>query len=148
VAITPYINANTIVQAIRAGVESHIKKECSANEIIESIQETIKGNKFYCSDIVLQMKNESVDINNVEFNSLSFDEATLTERELQIIQFIAEGYTNSQIAAVLYISNHTVNTHRKNIMKKLNVNNTVGIVMYAVKTELVSPNQFSFNSQS
>ena len=148
VAITPYINANTIVKAIRAGVESHIKKECSANEIIESIQETIKGNKFYCSDIVLQMKNESVDINNVEFNSLSYDEATLTERELQIIQFIAEGYTNSQIAAVLYISNHTVNTHRKNIMKKLNVNNTVGIVMYAVKTELVSPNQFSFNSQS
>ena len=63
---------------------------------------------------------------------------------MQIIQFIAEGYTNSQIAAIIYLSNHTVNTHRKNIMKKLNVNNTAGIVMYAVKTEMVSPNQFSF----
>lgn len=148
VAITPYINANTIVQAIKAGIESHIKKECSANEIVESINETIKGNKFYCSDIVSQMRNESVDVNKIKFNTLSYDEANLTERELQIIQFIAEAYTNSQIAAVLYLSKHTVNTHRKNIMKKLNVNNTAGIVMYAVKTQLVSPNQFSFNSQS
>ena len=148
VAITPYINAHTIVQAVRAGIESHIKKECSANEIIESINETINGNKFYCSDIVSQMRNESVDINKIKFNTLSYEDANLTERELQIIQFIAEGYTNSQIAAVLYLSNHTVNTHRKNIMKKLNVNNTAGIVMYAVKTQLVSPNQFSFNSQS
>lgn len=148
VAITPYINASTIVQAIKAGVESHIKKECSANEILESIDETIKGKKFYCSDIVSQMRNESVDINKIKFNTLSYDKANLTERELQIIQLIAEGYTNSQIAAVLYLSNHTVNTHRKNIMRKLNVNNTAGIVMYAVKTELVSPNQFTFNSQS
>ena len=148
VAITPYINANTIVQAIKAGIESHIKKECSAKEIVESIDETIKGHKFYCSDIVSQMRNESVDIKNIEFNTLSYDEANLTERELQVIQFIAEGYTNSQIAAVLYLSNHTVNTHRKNIMRKLNVNNTAGIVMYAVKTQLVSPNQFTFNSQA
>tara|TARA_Y100001968_G_C19384106_1_gene731884 strand:+ start:893 stop:1573 length:681 start_codon:yes stop_codon:yes gene_type:complete len=146
VAITPYINAATIAQAIRAGIESHIKKECSAKEIVESIEDTIKGKKFFCSDIVKQMKTEAVDVNTIEFNSLSFDNKTLSDRELEIIQFIAEGYTNSQIAAVLYLSNHTINTHRKNIMKKLNVNNTAGIVMYAVKTELVSPNQFSFSS--
>lgn len=146
VAITPYINAATIAQAIRAGIESHIKKECSAKEIVESIEDTIKGKKFFCSDIVKQMKNEDVDVKTIEFNSLSFDETHLSDRELEIIQFIAEGYTNSQIAAVLYLSNHTINTHRKNIMKKLNVNNTAGIVMYAVKTELVSPNQFSFSS--
>ena len=146
VAITPYINAATIAQAIRAGIESHIKKECSAKEIVESIEDTINGKKFFCADIVKQMKNESVDVETIEFNSLSFDETSLSDRELEIIQFIAEGYTNSQIAAVLYLSNHTINTHRKNIMKKLNVNNTAGIVMYAVKTELVSPNQFSFSS--
>ena len=148
VAITPYINASTIVQAIRAGIESHIKKECSAKEIVESIEDTLKGKKFFCSDIVNQMKNESVDVDTIEFNSLSFDDENLSDRELEIIQFIAEGYTNSQIAAVLYLSNHTINTHRKNIMKKLNVNNTAGIVMYAVKTKLVSPNQFSFSSAS
>ena len=143
-AITPYTNAQTIVQAVQAGVESHIKKECSIKEIKDAYNATIKGEKFFCDDIIKQMRLENVNIDKISFNSLNTTSAILSERELQIIQFIAEGYTNSQIAAIIYLSNHTVNTHRKNIMKKLNVNNTAGIVMYAVKTEMVSPNQFSF----
>jgi DNA-binding NarL/FixJ family response regulator len=143
-AITPYTNAQTIVQAVQAGVESHIKKECSIKEIKDAYNATIKGEKFFCDDIIKQMRLEKVNIDKISFNSLNTTSANLSERELQIIQFIAEGYTNSQIAAIIYLSNHTVNTHRKNIMKKLNVNNTAGIVMYAVKTEMVSPNQFSF----
>ena len=146
VAITPNINAATIAQAVRAGIQSHVKKQCSAVEIVKSVEDTINGRRFFCSDIAKQIKKEALDINTVEFNSLNFDTISLSSRELEIIKFIAEGYTNSQIAAVLYLSNHTINTHRKNIMKKLNVNNTAGIVMYAVKTELVSPNQFSFSS--
>lgn len=146
VAITPNINAATIAQAVRAGIQSHVKKQCSAVEIVKSVEDTINGRRFFCSDIAKQIKKEALDINNVEFNSLNFDTISLSSRELEIIKYIAEGYTNSQIAAVLYLSNHTINTHRKNIMKKLNVNNTAGIVMYAVKTELVSPNQFSFSS--
>ena len=94
------------------------------------------------------MKSESINIDKIPFKSLSSSSAQLSDRELQIIQFIAEGYTNSQIAAIIYLSNHTVNTHRKNIMKKLGVNNTAGIVMYAVKTEMVSPNQFSFKKST
>jgi len=148
VAITHYINAQTVVQAVKAGIESHIKKECSANEIIDSVKATFNGQKFFCSDIVEQMRIENVDVHKVDFGSLNPSSTNLSERENQVIQFIAEGYTNSQIAAVLYISNHTVNTHRKNIMKKLGVNNTVGIVMFAVKTELVKPNQFSFKSKN
>ena len=146
VAITPNINAATIAQAVRAGIQSHVKKQCSAVEIVKSVEDTINGRRFFCSDIAKQIKKEALDINTVEFNSLNFDTISLSSRELEIIKYIAEGYTNSQIAAVLYLSNHTINTHRKNIMKKLNVNNTAGIVMYAVKTELVSPNQFSFSS--
>ena len=61
-----------------------------------------------------------------------------------IIKLIAEGQTNAQIAELLFLSNHTINTHRKNIMSKLGVKNTAGIVMYAVKTQLVSPNKFLF----
>ena len=90
------------------------------------------------------MRDENVNIKKISFNSLKSGPVQLSNRELQIIQFIAEGYTNSQIAAIVYLSNHTINTHRKNIMKKLGVNNTAGIVMYAVKNEMVSPGQFSF----
>lgn len=147
-AITPYTNAQTIVQAVQAGVESHLKKECSIKEIKEAYDATLKGEKFFCCDIVNQMRHEQIDVNKIAFKSLDPNPVKLSERELQIIQFIAEGYTNSQIAAIVYLSNHTINTHRKNIMKKLGVNNTAGIVMYAVKTEMVRPNQFSFKQSS
>ena len=148
IAITPYINAQTIVKAIQAGVQSHIKKECSVKEINEAFEATNKGDKFFCADIVKQMRDENVNIKKISFNSLKSGPVQLSNRELQIIQFIAEGYTNSQIAAIVYLSNHTINTHRKNIMKKLGVNNTAGIVMYAVKNEMVSPGQFSFRKTS
>jgi DNA-binding CsgD family transcriptional regulator len=71
----------------------------------------------------------------------------LSERENEIIVYISEGQTNAQIAENLFLSNHTINTHRKNIMAKLGVKNTAGIVMYAVKTQLVSPNKFLFANQ-
>jgi DNA-binding CsgD family transcriptional regulator len=76
-----------------------------------------------------------------EFNC---EAVNISERELEIIKLIAEGYTNVEIAEKLFLSPHTVNTHRKNILQKLGINNTAAIVMYAVKTNLVSPNKFLF----
>ena len=61
-----------------------------------------------------------------------------------MISLIAEGFTNGQVAEKLFLSAHTVTTHRKNIMSKIGVNNTAAMVMYAVKTGLVSPNKFLF----
>ena len=90
-AITPYTNANTIVQAVQAGVESHLKKECSVDEIKEAFVATLKGEKFFCDDIVKQMRNEQIDIEKIQFKSLDPSTVQLSERELQIIQFIAEG---------------------------------------------------------
>ena len=147
-ALTPYTNAQTIVQAVEAGIESHIKKECSVQEIKDAFNATSGGTKFFCDDIVAQMRKENINPKNIDFKSLDPNPVSLSDRELQIIQFIAEGYTNSQIAAIVYLSNHTVNTHRKNIMKKLGVNNTAGIVMYAVKEQMVTPNQFSFKKSN
>ena len=147
-ALTPYTNAQTIVQAVEAGIESHIKKECSIQEIKDAFNATSGGTKFFCNDIVAQMRKENINPKKIDFKSLDPNPVSLSDRELQIIQFIAEGYTNSQIAAIVYLSNHTVNTHRKNIMKKLGVNNTAGIVMYAVKEQMVTPNQFSFKKSN
>ena len=72
----------------------------------------------------------------------------ISKRESEIIVLISEGFTNTQIAEKLFLSSHTVNTHRKNIMSKLGVKNTAGIVMYAVKMNLISPNKFLFTSES
>ncbi|MCB9197544.1 MAG: response regulator transcription factor [Flavobacteriales bacterium] len=142
VGITGEKTGGAVLKGVRHGIKSYVKKECSAGEIIDAIKETAKGNQFFCGDLMEQMRNENVDVNNIEKEALSCEPVSLSDRELEIIKMIAEGYTNAQIAALLYISNHTVNTHRKNIMKKLGINNTAGIVMLAVKSGLVTPDNY------
>jgi DNA-binding NarL/FixJ family response regulator len=146
IAITPDQSAQTLVNALRSGVTSYVKKDCDLIEIINAVEETGRGNKFFCGQILETIRKASIDVNDIDFDSFTCEPVVLSDRENEIITLIAEGLTNNQIAEQLFLSNHTVNTHRKNIMSKLGVKNTAGIVMYAVKTNLVSPNKFLFAS--
>ena len=148
VAITPEQSAQTLVDALRSGVQSYVKKDCDLAEIINAVEETWRGNKFFCGQILETIQRASIDVNDIDFESFTCEPVLLSERENEIITLIAEGLTNSQIADQLFLSTHTVNTHRKNIMSKLGVKNTAGIVMYAVKTNLISPNKFLFASEA
>jgi DNA-binding NarL/FixJ family response regulator len=133
------------VNALRAGVTSYIKKDCDVHEIVDSIRETAKGGRFFCGQILEAIRREAIDVNDLDIVELSCEPVVISDRELEVIKLIAEGYTNVEIAEKLFLSPHTVNTHRKNIMQKLGVNNTAAIVMYAVKSQLVSPNKFLFS---
>lgn len=148
IAITPEQSAPTLVHALRSGVKSYVKKDCDTQEIIDSVKETGRGNKFFCGQILETIRDASINVDDIDIDALSCEPVSLSERENEIITLIAEGLTNQQIADQLFLSNHTINTHRKNIMSKLGVKNTAGIVMYAVKTNLVSPNKFLFAGDS
>ena len=87
-------------------------------------------------------------VDDLESLPLSCDPIHLSGRETEVLELIAEGLTNTQVADKLFLSTHTITTHRKNIMSKLGVNNTAAMVMYAVKTGLVSPNKFLFQADS
>lgn len=143
-AITPEQSAQTLVNALKSGVKSYVKKDCDSQEIIDCIRETEAGNRFFCGQILKTIRDAEIDVNDIDFESFTCDSVSLSERETEIITLIAEGLTNIMIADTLCLSNHTINTHRKNIMAKLGVKNTAGIVMYAVKTNLVTPNKFLF----
>ncbi|MEX1190962.1 MAG: response regulator transcription factor [Brumimicrobium sp.] len=144
IAITPEQSASVIVDALRSGVMSYVKKDCDIPEILSSVKETGAGNKFFCGQILETIQKAAIDVDDLDFESFTCEPVLLSEREIEIITLIAEGNTNSQIAEILHLSPHTINTHRKNIMAKLGTKNTAGIVMYAVKTNLVSPNKFLF----
>ena len=148
IAITPEQSAQTLVDALRSGIMSYVKKDCDVWEILNAVKETGRGNKFFCGQILETIQRASIDVNDIDFESFSCEPIVLSERELGIIIHIAEGLTNTQIADQLFLSTHTVNTHRKNIMSKLGVKNTAGIVMYAVKTNLISPNKFLFAGET
>lgn len=144
-AVTNPQNKQTISKAIENGVISHLLKDCGRDEIIEAIYSTAKGEKFFCGKIVdgaLNEKDASARLSVT--NSVSCDGIKLSAREIEIIQLVAEGLSNKEMAEKLFLSVHTVTTHRKNIMSKLGVNNTAGLVMFAIKQNLLGQNKFLF----
>lgn len=145
VAITPAQSGLTIVHALRAGIDSYVKKDCEIQEIVDAVRQTGGGSKFFCGQILETIAKEGINVDDLSIDGFSCSAIQLSSRELEVISLIAEGYTNSQIAEKLFLSSHTVTTHRKNIMQKIGVKNTAAIVMYAVKTGLVSPDRFLFS---
>lgn len=148
VAITPEQSAQTLVNALRMGIKSYVKKDCSLGEIVDAVKATGRGEQFFCGQILETIQQANLCIEDIEIDALSCEPVSLTEREREIIILIAEGMTNTQIAEKLFLSNHTIGTHRKNVMNKLGVKNTAGIVMYAVKMNLISPNKFLFEGEN
>ena len=145
-AITAEQPKSKIMEAIDAGITSYVLKDCSREEIIDAIYNTARGKKFFCTRVMDKLVSDTPDALQTDVPSeASCDPVNITHREIDIIKLIARGNTNKQIAAKLFLSTHTVNTHRKNIMSKLGVNNTAGIVMYAVKENMISPGKFRFS---
>jgi DNA-binding NarL/FixJ family response regulator len=139
--ITEFLSKKETLNVLESDVTSFLLKECDKIEILEAINSTIKGEKFICGRIVSFLSaSPEIVTNNSFIKSLGCDGFPVTEREVDIIRGIAEGLSNKLIADKLKLSTHTVNTHRKNIMSKLGVNNTAGIVMFAVKNQLLETN--------
>lgn len=148
VAITPDQSAQTIIHAVKSGVMSYVKKDCSLNEIIDAVKETYSGNKFFCGQILDTIQREGINVDAIADFEFSCEPIVLSEREIEVITMIAEGLTNIEISEKLFLSKHTVNTHRKNIMAKLGVKNTAGIVMFAVKQKYITPNKYLFAGEA
>ncbi|WP_066758261.1 response regulator transcription factor [Crocinitomix algicola] len=146
VAITPVQSGQTLIHALKSGVVSHIKKDCSIAEIVDAVNETAKGKKFFCGQILETINKEGIDVEELGDTEFSCEPIALSQREIEVITLIAEGMTNVEISDKLFLSKHTVNTHRKNIMNKLGVKNTAGIVMYAVKENFTTPNKYLFST--
>jgi len=146
-AITQLISKSEIENLLNGEVTSYLLKECDKQEIIEAIVETNNGARFLCGKIahVLTAPAE-IKITPAYMQNVSCEGLLVTEREADVIRYITEGLSNKQIADKLCLSTHTVNTHRKNIMAKLGVNNTAGIVMYAVKNNILDHNPYLFSN--
>lgn len=130
-AITEDVPKTKILRTLKAGLNSYLLKDCSKDEVLEAVQETYNEKQFFCGKVVDL-------ITHTEEDTLCEEVAALSEREREVIKLVAEGFTTKEIAEKLFISDHTVNTHRKNIMHKLGLKNTAGIVIYAVKENIVA----------
>ena len=139
-AITEMIDKSIIINALKSGVDGHLLNCCDFVEIRDALYALMNGEKFYCGKLLNFINAETIS----GARAFSCDPISLSEREVEIIKYIAEGLTNKEIADKIYLSTHTIMTHRKNIMGKLGVNNTAGIVIFAVKENMISPNKYLF----
>jgi DNA-binding NarL/FixJ family response regulator len=133
--LTIHKNEEYVYECLSSGANGYILKEDAAKELIFAI-DSIKQNKIYISsnfrsDVILDLIKRKGDLRDKSSIEL------LTNREREVLKLIAEGYANKRIAKLLSISVRTVERHRSNIMKKLNVSNVVELVKYALKLGLV-----------
>jgi DNA-binding NarL/FixJ family response regulator len=99
---------------------------------LDAVRATAKGDKFYCNRI-LDVVTESAK----EGAGQDCSPTSLSQREIEVVEYIAQGLTAAEVADKMCLSVHTINTHRKNIFKKLGVNSTTELVRYALKTALI-----------
>lgn len=118
------------------GAHAIAKKSSSEIDLEQCLKALGEGRFFIPEDVTKPKEANGSDL---------MSQLNISEREREIIKLIAEGHINKEIADQLFLSTHTVNTHRKNIMQKLGINNTAGIVLFAVKENIVSPNEFLFH---
>lgn len=138
-AITDYMSRSEMQSALDSGVRSYLLKECDKEEIIEALHATHSGERFLCGKVAYFLSNtEELELVKPQLDKVSCQGLGITDRELDVIRLISEGLSNKLIADRLELSTHTINTHRKNIMTKLSIPNTAGIVMFAVKNKLLA----------
>ena len=130
IALTTYDDNIRAVKMLKAGAKGYVLKNLSRQELLQAIQVVAAGGVHYSSQGAVNM------MHNIAGKSES-PVANLTEREIEIIKLIVRSMTNKEIAGQLSISDLTVNTHRKNAMRKLGIKNTAGLVKFAIDHQLV-----------
>jgi DNA-binding NarL/FixJ family response regulator len=126
--------AEVIREAFRAGVSGYVMKKAGKVELTMALNTLAKGEKYFGEAVMRELLSQSFDITTTETYA---EPVTLTNRELEIIKQIAAELSTQEIADKLFISAGTVETHRHNILRKLNVKNSIGIIKYAMKNRLI-----------
>jgi len=131
IILSSYSDDELIQQLTEAGITGYLIKQTAANDLINAIREAHKGNAFYSPSISKRLfdyyRQATLEGKPVKRHSEKF-----TSRELEVLQLVAEGRVNKQIAAELCISTKTVEKHRQQVMDKLDIHDVAGLTRYAI----------------
>jgi two-component system, NarL family, response regulator NreC len=132
ILLTMYTEEHHVLEALRAGVKGCVSKSQAAEHLLQAIKDVCAGGVYlspHVSGAVVQAYLAKTE--------LPYE--PLTPRERQVLQLIAEGKTTKETAAVLDVSVKTAETHRTNLMEKLDIHSTAGLVRYAIRRGLLQP---------
>ena len=131
--LTSYEEEEYVVNMIRSGAKGYVLKEAPIDELLLAIKTIAKGSSYFAkeiSDTIFSLLSQTSSGSSFKQRANGTE---ITGRVLVVLQYIAEEFTNKEIAAKLFISPRTVETHRRNLIQKLRVKNTAGLVRYYFK---------------
>lgn len=129
---------DNIYRVLEHGVNSFITKNCDKQEVIDAIKAVSRSDKFFCTRVLDYLLEKSFPSKKQE--EINCEPTPLSPREIEIVRLVAQGLIAKEIADVLNLSTHTIYTHRKNIMKKLQLSSASELMVYAVSKGWVSTN--------
>lgn len=136
--LTMHLNEEYLNQVINAGALGYLLKNADIEEMLSGIRMVAKGKQVFSGEIARLMTEKYIRTAQDGYDGKSMNTPRLTRREKEILQKIAEGKTSQEIADVLFISPRTVDTHRANLIQKLGVKNSAGLVRYAIERNLLT----------
>ncbi|MDX2001182.1 MAG: response regulator transcription factor [Chitinophagales bacterium] len=135
-AISMYDEQRYIMKMLQAGAMGYVLKNTGKQELMTAVNTVMQGESYFSQEVSSIMMSQFMTRKPVQTENAKLD-ITLTKRETEIIRLIAEELTNSEIADRLGISPRTVDTHRRNLLQKLDVKNTAGLVKYAIQHNIL-----------
>jgi DNA-binding NarL/FixJ family response regulator len=137
--LSSYSDDEYVQQLTEAGAAGYLVKQTAANDLLKAIREAHKGNAFFSPSIAKRLRDQCREA-FVSGQPVKKRSDYLTTREAEVLQLIAEGQANKQIAAELCISIKTVEKHRQQVMNKLNIHDVAGLTRHAISKGIIESN--------
>ena len=134
--LSMHANEAYIIQALKAGAKGYLLKDSADTDLIRGVAAVASGKSFFSPAVAKVMLDDYV--RHLADKGIADRFDTLSEREREIFQLVAEGHSNKEIAELLSVSPATVETHRAHVLHKLDVHNTAELVLYAVRRGVIS----------
>jgi DNA-binding NarL/FixJ family response regulator len=135
-ALTIHEEQDHIIQMLEAGASGYLLKNTGTEELLAALRAVVKGDSYYSKSVSASLLQALTNLKSKYASRINKD-TPLSAREIEVLRLIAQECSNGEIAEKLFISIRTVDTHRRNILEKLQVKNTAGLVKYAIEKAII-----------
>lgn len=136
VILSMHSDEGYVLRALKAGAKGYLLKDSAEGDLIEAIKAVSEGKTFFSPEVSRMLVEDYV--REIRARGVEDSYELLTAREREILQLIAEGKSNKEVAARLNLSLYTVETHRRNLQDKLNLHSLAELILYAVRKRVIS----------
>lgn len=135
IMLSMHVDESYVMRSIYAGARAYLLKDATDEDLLPAIRAVAAGKSFFSPAVTTLLVEDYM--RQLQERGLSDSYELLTDREKEVLQLLAEGRSNKEVATLLDVGLSTVETHRANLMQKLNLHSTAEIVLYAVRKRLI-----------